>query len=108
MTFGAWMMPTFGLLAKLKFLRGTAFDVFGRTAERKMERQLIVDYEKTMAELLKKLSNDNHALAVEIASIPEQIRGYGYVKEEHVEKAKANEAELLSAWRGASSQNKAA
>ncbi|MFK8030141.1 MAG: indolepyruvate ferredoxin oxidoreductase family protein [Gammaproteobacteria bacterium] len=99
MTFGAWMMPAFGLLAKLKFLRGTAFDFFGRTDERKMERQLIVDYEKTIAEVLETLSNDNHALAVEIASIPEQIRGYGHVKEEHVEKAKDIETKLLAAWR---------
>jgi len=99
MTFGAWMMPAFGLLAKFKFLRGTAFDLFGRTDERKMERQLIIDYEETIGELLKTLNNDNHALAVQIASIPEQIRGYGYVKEEHVEKAKDCEKDLLSAWR---------
>jgi indolepyruvate ferredoxin oxidoreductase len=99
MTFGSWMMPVFGLLARLKFLRGTVFDPFGRTAERKMERQLITDYEKTVDELLESLSTDNHPLALQIASVPEQIRGYGHVKEEHVDKAKACEAELLSAWR---------
>ena len=108
MTFGAWMMPAFGLLAKFKFLRGTAFDFFGRSEERKMERQLIVDYENTIGELLESLNNDNHALAIQIASVPEQIRGYGYVKEEHVEKAKACEADLLAAWRGEPSQVKAA
>ncbi len=108
MTFGPWMMPVFGLLAKLKFLRGTAFDVFGRTAERRMERQLIADYENTMGELIGELSNDNHSLAVQIASIPEQIRGYGHVKEEHVAKARACEAELLAAWRGEAMQDQAA
>jgi indolepyruvate ferredoxin oxidoreductase len=108
MTFGAWMMPAFGLLAKFKFLRGTAFDFFGRTDERKMERQLIVDYENTISELLKSLDNDNHSLAVQIASVPEQIRGYGHIKEEHVAAAKLCEADLMSAWRGESAQNKAA
>jgi indolepyruvate ferredoxin oxidoreductase len=68
MTFGSWMMPVFGLLARLKFLRGTAFDPFGRTDERKMERQLIADYENTVAELLETLTEDNHDLAVKIAS----------------------------------------
>ncbi|MGI9219641.1 MAG: indolepyruvate ferredoxin oxidoreductase family protein [Woeseiaceae bacterium] len=99
MTLGSWMMPAFGLLAKFRFLRGTMFDLFGYTAERRMERQLIVDYAATINELLDTLSRDNHALAVQIASIPEQIRGYGYVKEEHVEKAKACEVDLLQAWR---------
>jgi len=107
MQFGAWMLPAFRVLAKMKFLRGSAFDPFGRTAERKMERQLIVDYENTIAELLRSLSGDNHALAVQIASIPEQIRGYGYVKEEHLEKAKACELDLLHAWRS-SIESKAA
>lgn len=108
MTFGAWMMPAFGLLAKFKFLRGTAFDVFGRTDERRMERQLIVDYEKTINELVATLDNDNHSLAIEIASIPEQIRGYGHIKEDHVQKAKASEAKLLVAWRSESATNVAA
>ncbi|MFK7885246.1 MAG: indolepyruvate ferredoxin oxidoreductase family protein [Gammaproteobacteria bacterium] len=98
MTFGAWIMPAFGLLAKMRFLRGTALDFFGRTDERKMERQLIVNYEKTIGMLLETLSNDNHALAIQIASIPEHIRGYGHVKEQHVEQAKRTEAQLLTTW----------
>ena len=108
MQFGSWMLPAFGVLAKLRFLRGTMFDLFGRTEERRMERQLIVDYEDTIAELIKNLNNDNHTLAVQIASIPEQIRGYGYVKMEHVENAKTCEGELLEAWRGNSQSEKAA
>jgi len=107
MQFGAWMLPAFGLLAKMRFVRGTAFDLFGRTAERKMERQLIVDYENTVGELLGSLNSDNHALAIQIASIPEQIRGYGYVKEEHLEKAKACEADLLNTWRAGATEKAA-
>ncbi len=97
--YGPWMLKAFGLLAKLKFLRGGTFDVFGRTEERRGERQLIADYEQTVALLLDGLSDDRVALAVEIASIPEHIRGYGHVKEAHLHKAKAREAVLLAQWR---------
>ncbi|WNH48904.1 indolepyruvate ferredoxin oxidoreductase family protein [Stenotrophomonas aracearum] len=97
--YGPWMLKAFGLLAKLKFLRGGTFDVFGRTEERRGERQLIADYEQTVALLLEGLSDDRVALAVEIASIPEHIRGYGHVKEVHLHKAKAREAVLLAQWR---------
>ncbi len=97
--YGPWMLKAFGLLAKLKFLRGGTFDVFGRTEERRGERQLIADYEQTVALLLEGLSDDRVALAVEIASIPEHIRGYGHVKEAHLHKAKAREAVLLAQWR---------
>ena len=97
--YGPWMLKAFGLLAKLKFLRGGTFDVFGRTAERRGERQLIADYEQTVALLLDGLSDDRVALAVEIASIPEHIRGYGHVKEAHLHAAKAREATLLAQWR---------
>ncbi|WP_367344692.1 indolepyruvate ferredoxin oxidoreductase family protein [Stenotrophomonas bentonitica] len=97
--YGPWMLKAFGLLAKLKFLRGGTFDVFGRTEERRGERQLIADYEQTVGLLLDGLSDDRVALAVEIASIPEHIRGYGHVKEAHLHKAKAREAVLLAQWR---------
>ncbi|QIO86435.1 MFS transporter [Stenotrophomonas rhizophila] len=97
--YGPWMLKAFGLLAKLKFLRGGTFDVFGRTAERRGERQLIADYEQTVALLLDGLSDDRVALAVEIASIPEHIRGYGHIKEAHLHAAKAREATLLAQWR---------
>ena len=95
------MMRAFRVMAKLKGLRGTAFDVFGRTAERRMERQLITDYEALIDELLPRLAPHNSAIAVELASIPEHIRGYGHVKERHLKAAKAKEAELVAAYRAA-------
>src|SRR2546428_139912 len=100
-SYGPWMMSAFRVLAKLKGLRGTAFDVFGKTAERKLERQRIADYEALIDELLPRLAAHNHALAVELASIPEQIRGYGHVKDRHLTAAKAKEAELVAAFRAA-------
>jgi indolepyruvate ferredoxin oxidoreductase len=106
--YGPWMMKAFGWLAKFKGLRGTALDVFGRTEERRMERQLIVDYEKAVDELLAALDRGNHATAVAIASIPEEIRGYGHVKLRHLKAAKAKEAELLAAFRSPASSARAA
>ncbi|MEA5669495.1 indolepyruvate ferredoxin oxidoreductase family protein [Stenotrophomonas sp. MH1] len=97
--YGPWMFKAFGLLAKLKGLRGGRFDVFGYTEERRGERQLIADYEKTLQELLGGLDARRLALAVDIASIPEHIRGYGHVKEAHLHEAKAREAALLATWR---------
>jgi indolepyruvate ferredoxin oxidoreductase len=96
--FGPWMMKAFGLLAKFKGLRGGALDIFGYTAERKMERALIGQYRHTVGGLLAKLTADNLAQAVAIASIPEDIRGYGHVKERHLAAAKAKEAALMAAF----------
>ncbi len=96
--FGPWMMKAFGVLAKFKGLRGTALDIFGYTAERKMERALIGEYRATVGGLLSKLSADNLSQAVAIASIPEDIRGYGHVKERHFKAAKQKEAALLAAF----------
>jgi len=96
--FGPWMMKAFGVLAKLKGLRGGALDVFGYTAERKMERALIKQYRDTVGGLLGKLNADNLAQAVAIASIPEDIRGYGHVKERHLKAAKQKEADLLASF----------
>jgi indolepyruvate ferredoxin oxidoreductase len=93
--FGSWMLPAFRVLAKLKFLRGTPFDVFGRTEERRMERTLIGEYERTVEILLRDLTRDNHALAVEIASLPESIRGFGHIKAKGVVAARARRAELM-------------
>ncbi len=106
--FGPWTFRAFKLMAKFKGLRGGAFDIFGKTAERKMERQLIADYFTHVDELLVKLSRDNHDLAVEIASIPEQIRGYGHIKEANFEKAAAKREQLLAAWRNPASAKAAA
>jgi len=96
--FGPWMMKAFGVLAKFKGLRGTALDIFGYTAERKMERALIGEYHATVGGLLSKLNADNLSQAVAIASIPEDIRGYGHVKERHLKAAKAKEATLLASF----------
>ncbi|HLM53667.1 MAG TPA: indolepyruvate ferredoxin oxidoreductase family protein [Pseudoxanthomonas sp.] len=96
--FGPWIMTAFRLMAKLRFLRGGALDIFGYTAERRGERRLIADYQATVQRLLSSLDTDNLPLAVEIASIPEHIRGYGHVKEAHLHKAKAREAALLDKW----------
>jgi len=89
-------------------LRGTAFDIFGYTAERKMERALIGEYFATVEELLAKLDRDNHALAVEIATIPEHIRGYGHIKEAHLAKARARWDELTALWRAPTAAQAAA
>ncbi|PZR96170.1 MAG: indolepyruvate ferredoxin oxidoreductase family protein [Stutzerimonas stutzeri] len=104
MSLGPWMLGAFGLLAKLKGLRGSAFDVFGYTQERKTERRLIADYEALVAEILGKLSPQNHALCVALAAIPEKIRGFGHVKERHLTAAKAEEADLLKRLRDGSAQ----
>ena len=100
-TLGAWMFPLLGLLARFKFLRGTPFDPAGRTAHRLRERALITEYEATLMELLEGLTPERHDLAVAIARIPESIRGFDTVKERHIEEAKAQEAELLAAFRQA-------
>jgi indolepyruvate ferredoxin oxidoreductase len=99
MSLGPWVLPAFRVLARFKFLRGTPFDPFGRSAERRTERQLIADYEALLSKLLEKLSPENHALAVALASIPEKIRGFGHVKARHLTAAKAEEAALLEQFR---------
>ncbi len=97
--YGAWVFQAFKLLAGLKRLRGTAFDIFGYSEERKTERRLIGEYEATLLALIAALDTGNHALAVQIASLPEQIRGFGHVKEKNLAKVKAREANLLAAFR---------
>jgi indolepyruvate ferredoxin oxidoreductase len=97
--YGPWVFKAFRVLSKLKGLRGGPLDVFGYTAERRMERQLITDYFRQVDELLAGLNNANHALAVDIASVPEHIRGYGHVKHRfHAEAMRRQEA-LFQAWR---------
>jgi len=99
MTFGPWMLPAFRLLAKFKGLRGTPFDIFGYSEERRTERKLIDDYAALLAEIMVKLTPDNHAVAVGLANIPEKIRGFGHVKARHLTAAKADEAALLEQFR---------
>ena len=99
MTFGPWIFPVFGVLAKLKFLRGTPLDIFGYTEERRTERALIRDYEAMLDEVLEKLTPENHAIAVGLAAIPEKIRGFGHVKMRNLASAKAEEAALFARFR---------
>jgi indolepyruvate ferredoxin oxidoreductase len=93
--FGSWMWSAFKLLAKLKGLRGGSFDIFGYTAERKMERALIGEYRGMIEGVLGSLDASTHATAVELAALPEQIRGFGHVKEKAVAEYRARTAELL-------------
>ena len=97
--YGPWMRRAFGVLAGLKGLRGTALDPFGHSAERRGERALIEEYRACIAELLRSLDAGNRALAVEIARIPEEIRGYGHVKARHLEAARTKWQALMQRWR---------
>ncbi len=94
--YGSWMMSAFKLLAKCKGLRGGSFDVFGYTEERKTERRLIAEYRATVTSLLDGLTADKLALAVEIAQLPEQIRGYGHVKDKALAQVRGKQEELLA------------
>ena len=99
MTFGPWIFPVFRMLAKFKFLRGTVFDPFGHTTERKIERSLVREYEALLEEIFVKLTPENHHLAVGLAAIPDKIRGFGHVKLRHLKTAKADESALLEQFR---------
>lgn len=99
--YGSWMMSAFKLLAKFKGLRGGSFDVFGYTEERKTERRLIAEYRTTVTSLLDGLNADKLALAVEIAQLPEQIRGYGHVKDKALAQARSKQDELLTRYAAA-------
>ncbi len=97
--FGPWIIPLFRVLATLRFLRGTAFDIFGYTADRRLDRLLIVQYEQNIDTVLSLLETSESAAhydaAVALLSLPEQIRGYGHVRAQHVEKARERERELF-------------
>ncbi|HVO90870.1 MAG TPA: indolepyruvate ferredoxin oxidoreductase family protein [Casimicrobiaceae bacterium] len=97
--YGPWMMAALRVLAKMRRLRGTPFDVFGHSAERKLERALIDNYERVVDEILRGLRADNYAIGVDLASLPEHIRGYGYIKERNVRDTKLREAALLERFR---------
>ncbi len=98
-SFGPWMRKALGMLSRLKGLRGSALDVFGKTEERRVERALIVQYRECIEELIAGLTPERLALAVEIAQIPEHIRGYGHVKERHLLAARAQWDRLMAQWR---------
>ena len=92
--YGAWVMWLFRRLAPLRFLRGGALDLFGYSQERRMERALIAEYRQAIASTLPNLDAPKHAIALELAAIPEKIRGYGHVKAASVELARAEQREL--------------
>jgi len=94
--FGAWMLPVFRVLAKLRFLRGTALDIFANSPDRKLERELIVSYEKDAAAALASLSPATIDTAVELLSLPDRIRGYGPVKEKAAKEAQARHTQLIA------------
>ena len=94
--YGSWVWKAFGVLAKLKGLRGGTFDVFGYSAERKMERAMIVEYRDMVRGLLQNLNADNLTTAVEIANLPDQVRGFGHVKEKAVEQYRRKKDKLLA------------
>ena len=96
MRFGGWMLPVFRLLAKGKVLRGTGWDVFGYTRERKLERQMIADYEKLLDEIAQRLSPATYATAVALASLPLEVKGFGHIKDRNYKIAKQREAVLLA------------
>jgi indolepyruvate ferredoxin oxidoreductase len=97
--YGPRMLSAMRVLAKLKFLRGTALDPFGRTEERRHERALIGEYEALMREVSGGLRDANLALALELANLPDAIRGYGHVKENNLKATRAKWATLLAKWR---------
>jgi indolepyruvate ferredoxin oxidoreductase len=106
--YGGWIRGVFTILRKLKGLRGTAFDIFGYTAERRLERRLIEDYETLTRTLIDGLTPENHSIAVELAELAWEIRGFGHVKEVTIENVKRRERELLADFHGRSPTVRAA
>ncbi len=105
--FGPWVRGAFGVLARLKGLRGTALDPFGRSEERRTERALIGEYRACIEELLRTLDAGNRGLAAEIARLPEDIRGYGHVKARHLQAARTKWQALMQRWRAGTLQQAA-
>jgi indolepyruvate ferredoxin oxidoreductase len=106
--YGRWMLRAMKHLARFKRLRGTPFDPFGYSAERRLERRLIAEYERLIEEALAALGPESYDAAVALARLPEQIRGFGHVKDRHLETAKQREAELLAALRAPAARLSAA
>jgi indolepyruvate ferredoxin oxidoreductase len=97
-SFGEWVQPLFGMLARGKVLRGTWADPFGYTHERQVERSLILEYEALVDRVTQQLTTGNHVQAVALVDWPENIRGYGHVKQRQLKAARARLAELLEAF----------
>jgi indolepyruvate ferredoxin oxidoreductase len=99
MTFGPWMLKVFEVLARFKGLRGTAFDIFGYTEERRTERRLIRDFEALLEEIVANLDARNYAAALGLVTVQQKIRGFGHIKDRNLKAAKAEEADLLARFR---------
>jgi indolepyruvate ferredoxin oxidoreductase len=97
--FGPLMLTGFKLLKHFKVLRGTPLDIFGNTEEREMERALIGEYVASIDEVLAKLNADNHALALEIANLPDAVKGFGHVKARNVVAVRSKWDGLMEKWR---------
>jgi indolepyruvate ferredoxin oxidoreductase len=93
--YGPWVLTAFKLMAKFRGLRGGLLDVFGKTAERKMERGLREDYFAQIEKLIAGISSDNYDIACEIAALPEFVRGFGHVKEQNMHDVKQRQVKLL-------------
>lgn len=102
--FGPWILPAFKLLARLKGLRGSRWDIFGYTAERRMERQLVDDYRALIVSLLPDIHAGNYDAALALAKLPQDMRGFGHVKENNVKKAQQRQQTLLAQFRGKTEQ----
>ncbi len=98
MRFGPWLGAVFAVLAPLRFLRGTVLDPFGHTDERALERSLVREYEELVAELLARLHPDNRDSAARMARFPEDIRGFGHIKRQSADRARAQLAQLRERW----------
>ncbi len=98
--FGPWLMTVFRLLAKLKWLRGTRWDVFALTSERRQEREDLARYQADLAEVCDRLTPNNYRVAQQLMKLPEQLRGYGHVKARNREALLAARSLLLSEFHG--------
>ena len=106
--FGPWILPLFKALRSLRFLRGSALDPFGYMEERRTERALIREYEDTVARLLARLNAQNQALALEIAAIPDEIRGFGHIKARNLAPARKKWQDLLARYEAGQAAQRAA
>lgn len=97
--YGPWMLKAMGTLAKFRHLRGSMLDPFARSHDRRLDRELIADYERVVEEIITNLDHSNHEAAIELAAIPDQIRGYGHVRERYLASARKRQAALLEDFR---------
>ncbi|HRA81745.1 MAG TPA: indolepyruvate ferredoxin oxidoreductase family protein, partial [Thauera sp.] len=97
--YGPWMLKAMRVLAKFRHLRGSRLDPFARSHDRRLDRELIADYERIVEEILVNIDKSNHEAAIELAAIPEQIRGFGHVRERYLTSARKRQAVLLDDFR---------